>query len=147
MARTCTFVGYAQGFVTRYCVSVKRGMKQLLIVFGLLTAGAMGQKNLGNQKACHDQSVKVAKENHVTDFRNRYDPNTNTCWLELRFPTEPGKDENLITVGDAFQAQSKAIFTGPQVTNRTALHECSVDGVRCKNILEFFDLVKEHYGL
>jgi hypothetical protein len=73
------------------------------------------------------------------------------CWLRLDLSTTNasiGSDNNnFITVGDAFQRQWTATFTGPQYTGRTPLNECNVDGVKCRDINEFFELVKKRYGL
>ena len=124
-------------------------MVKLIILLGLLTMAAMGQSTLTNQKACSDQAQKVYEKrggHSWGDFRNHYDPKTDRCWVLFR--QQAHADENqFIIVQDAFQNQPEAVFTGPIYKERTALHECSVDDTKCKDIWEFYELVKKHYGL
>jgi hypothetical protein len=128
-------------------------MKHVLMLL-MLTHFVMGQTAtthqdaqdiFAGQKACHNEAEKQHKPG-VNTVRNHFDSKTTTCWIRVD-ESNPKERRMFITVGNAFELQSTAMYIGSLVGEpiRPGVDTCVVDDIQCHSDEEFFKLLKSHY--
>jgi hypothetical protein len=126
-------------------------MRKLILATMLLTVSAVAWGQNNPQKDCYEQAKKAAAGSDT--FSNHYDTKTGICWVKTnqfwKSPSTavpPNQFRAFVTVGNAYEEQSKAMFVGPRFEDvESGFDTCVVDDIKCHNLDEFLKLVKEKY--